>query len=107
MGKLVLFQRLPDRSERRLSARDNPGLSGYARRMDYLIKAAQFLIAAAVMCAAIYAEQSLGYDINGYIVGAWGFMAAYGATWLVVQLLDRRVREGRILPRFGRKQASD
>lgn len=74
---------------------------------DFLVKAVQFLIAAGVMCAAIYAEQTLKYDINGYVVGAWGFMAAYGATYAFVWLADRRVRDGRILPRFGRKDASD
>lgn len=73
---------------------------------DLLIKAAQLGIALAVTFAAIYFQQSTGYDINPHIVGAWAFMAAYGATWLAVILLDRRIREGRVLPRFGRKKGS-
>lgn len=74
---------------------------------DFLIRTAQFLIAAAVFCAAIYAEQTLGYDINGFMIGAWGFIAAYGATYFAVKLLDWRARERGILPRFGRKKAPD
>lgn len=59
------------------------------------------------MCAAIYFQQSTGYEINPGIVGAWSFMAAYGATYAVVLLIDRRVRLGRSLPRFGRKKAAN
>lgn len=74
---------------------------------EFLIKTAQLTLAASVMCAAIYFQQSTGYDINPGIVGAWSFMAAYGATLLTVRLIDRRVRLGRILPRFGRKKAAN
>lgn len=64
------------------------------------MRAAQLTIFTAVMCGSIYFEQSTGYDINGYIIGAWSFMAAYGFTLAYVYLSDRRVRYGRIFPRF-------
>lgn len=75
--------------------------------MQFLIQIGQLAVAMAVTCGAIYFQQSTGYDINPYIIGAWGFMAAYGVTWLVITLLDRRVRYGRILPRFQRKNRAD
>ena len=74
---------------------------------EFLIKAGQIVIASAVMFAAIYAQETLNYPINGYLIGAWAFMAAYGATLLAVRLIDRRVRLGRILPRLGGKKAAD
>lgn len=74
---------------------------------DILVKLAQFTVAAVVMCGAIYFEQSTNYHLNPNIVGAWSFMAAYGLTLLAVKLADRRVRLGRIIPRFGRKQRSN
>jgi hypothetical protein len=56
---------------------------------DFLVKLAQFLIAAIVGCSAMWFQQAYHYPINGYIVAAWAFMAAYGATLLAVRLLDR------------------
>lgn len=57
-----------------------------------LVKIAQLSIALAVMFAAIYAQETLNYPINGYLIGVWGFVAAYGATYLYIQLSDWRVR---------------
>lgn len=56
---------------------------------QFLIKAAQFLIAAAVGSFAIWYSERINYHINGYIIAAWAFMASYGATMLAVWLLDR------------------
>lgn len=70
------------------------------------MKAAQIAISLAVMFAAIWFQETYKYPINGYIVAAWSFMAAYGATLLAITLLDRRVRTGRILPRFGRDKGA-
>ena len=74
---------------------------------DFLVKAFQIGVALAVGFTAIYFEQSTGYHINPLIIGAWCFMAAYGMTWLVITLLDRRIRYGRILPRFQSKKRAN
>lgn len=79
----------------------------FVRMAEFLIKLAQVSVAAAVMFGAIYFEQSTNYHLNPNIVGAWSFMAAYGLTLLAVRLADRRVRLGRIIPRFGRKQSAN
>lgn len=68
---------------------------------QFLIQVAQLSVAIAVTFAAIYFQQSTGYDLNPYVVGAWGFMAAYGATYLWVYLADRRVRSRGDFPASG------
>lgn len=73
---------------------------------QFWVRTAQFAIAAAVTMGCIYFQETTGYKINPYIIGAWSFMAAYGATLLAVRLSDRRIRYGRILPRFRRDKAS-
>lgn len=62
---------------------------------DFLVKLGQFLIAAIVGCAAMWFQQAYNYPINGYIVAAWAFMAAYGATLGIVRLLDWRAGRAR------------
>lgn len=57
-----------------------------------IVKIAQLSIALAVMFAAIYAQETLKYPINGHLIGVWAFVAAYGATYLYVQLSDWRIR---------------
>lgn len=42
----------------------------------------QITIFLAVVFAAIWFEDAYDYPINGYIKGAWGFMASYGFTLL-------------------------
>lgn len=64
------------------------------------MKLIQLLIAGGVMSAAIYAEQTLHYKINGNIIGAWGFMAAYGITLGIVKIQDLRSEPGGVLGRF-------
>lgn len=88
---------------------DSPRVRHYVSRQmtDILVKLVQVAIALAVMFGAIYFQQTMDYPLNPNIVAAWSFMATYGATLLAVRLLDRRVRLGRILPRFGRKQGTD
>lgn len=69
-----------------------------------IAKTAQLSIALAVMFAAIYAQETLNYPINGYLVGAWAFAAAYGATYLYVQLSDWRIRRRADLATFRGQQ---
>jgi hypothetical protein len=59
---------------------------------EFLIKLGQFSIAAVVGCSAMWFQQAYHYPINPYIVAAWAFMAAYGATLGIVRLLDWRVK---------------
>lgn len=67
------------------------------------MKACQFTIAFAVVMASIWFQETYDYRINGFIIGAWAFMAAYGFTLAYMKLADRRIRYGRIFPRFGRE----
>lgn len=71
----------------------------------FRMKACQFSIALFVVMASIYAAETIPYPINPFIIGAWAFMAAYGFTLAYINLSDRRVRTGRILPRFRSKKA--
>ncbi len=74
---------------------------------NFWMRVIQIAIFATVGCASIYFEQSSGYHINPMIIGAWSFMASYGFTLAYVNLLERRVRTGRVLPRLGRKGRPD
>lgn len=74
---------------------------------DFLIRAGQLAIAAAVMFAAIWFQETYDYPINPTIIAIWSFLASYGATWGLILLLERRVRYGRILPRLSREKHAD
>ncbi len=52
----------------------------------------QIAIVLFVGFASIWTQEALEYPINPYVIGAWCFMAAYGATMLVVKLADWRER---------------
>lgn len=52
----------------------------------------QFAIALAVGSGAIYFSETNDYPINPMIIGAWSFMAAYGATLGIVRLADWQSR---------------
>jgi hypothetical protein len=65
---------------------------GYGEGMKYLIMAFQILIAFGVFAANIYWQ----WTPNGYLAGAWAFMAAYAATvgplWVIDRLKGRNTR---------------
>lgn len=58
----------------------------------WLLRGYQLLIAFAVLSANIYWD----WTPNGYLAGAWAFMAAYAATfgplWVIDRWKDRRTR---------------
>jgi len=72
--------------------------------IDMLIRAGQVTIALAVSFAAIWFQQTYNYHINGYLVAAWAFMAAYGATYLLVISIERRIAKRGVLPRLSVEQ---
>ena len=53
--------------------------------MDFCLRAYQILIAFGVLSANIYWE----WTPNGYLAGAWAFMAAYAATVGPLWIIDR------------------
>lgn len=56
----------------------------------FAIQAIQIGVALAIAFGAIYVSQQLEYPINGAIIGAWAFMGAYAATWLLFKMIDVR-----------------
>ena len=74
---------------------------------NFWIRVIQIAIFLTVSFSSVHFEQSTGYHINPFIIGAWSFMASYGFTLAYVNLLERRVRLGRVLPRLRRKSRPD
>jgi len=72
--------------------------------IDMLIRAGQITISLAVSFAAIWFQQTYNYPINGYLVAAWAFMAAYGATYLLVLFLEWRIAKRGTLRRLSVEQ---
>lgn len=52
----------------------------------------QLAVVLVVGFSAIYFQQSTGYEINGFIIAAWCFMAAYGVTVGIMKLTEWRDR---------------
>lgn len=52
----------------------------------------QIAVVLVVGFSAIYFQQSTSYEINGFIIAAWCFMAAYGVTIVIVKLTQWRDR---------------
>jgi hypothetical protein len=71
-----------------------------------LLRIVQVLIAAAVVFGCIWFEQSTGYHINPWIIGAWAFMASYGFT-LVYDRLSARIGDGGPLAGLGGEERPD
>lgn len=56
------------------------------------LRLVQIAVVIVVGFSAIYFQQSTGYQINGFIIAAWCFMAAYGVTIVIVKLTQWRDR---------------
>ena len=56
----------------------------------FTVQALQIGVALAISFATIYVSRQLEYPINGAIIGAWAFMGAYAATWLLFKVIDVR-----------------
>ena len=56
------------------------------------LRIVQIVVVLVVGFSAIYFQQSTGYQINGFIVAAWCFMAAYGVTMGIYKLAEWRDR---------------
>ena len=52
----------------------------------------QIAVVLVVGFASIYFQQQTGYEINGFIIAAWCFMAAYGVTIGIMKLAEWRNR---------------
>lgn len=56
------------------------------------LRVVQIAVVLVVGFSAIYFQQSTGYEINGFIIAAWCFMAAYGVTIGITKLAEWRDR---------------